>query len=152
MDRLSKESTLEQRAYKFYFDAQAQTSGEIVKSMAEFAAHETVELRQKCDEYLAAAYRLEETIRLLRTDTDPKPTEQLLGRALPRSAPEGVERARQSAIRLTFECGCFVTIWAENDRVKSCLACCQTHEAPSQSLRNILTKCPMLLIREGTLS
>jgi hypothetical protein len=65
--------TLEQRAYQKYYETQAQTSGEIVKMMTEFAAAEASSLRGtggEQDEFKEAAYRLENTIRLLRVESE----------------------------------------------------------------------------------
>ena len=50
------------------------------------------------------------------------------------------------AVRFIFECGCRYTAWAEGARLKSGLSCCTLHEASSQTLGNILRKCPMLLV------
>jgi len=46
---------------------------------------------------------------------------------------------------LNFRCGCFVKYWADGE-LQSALACCADHEAPNQTLENILSSNRELVI------
>jgi hypothetical protein len=54
-------------------------------------------------------------------------------------------------MRFHFECGCSYTLWAEREQIKAGLSCCGMHEATPQSLGNILSKCPLLLVKVNSL-
>ena len=41
-------------------------------------------------------------------------------------------------VTLSFECGCFVKYWVDNNRLQGGLSCCQKHEVAYQKLENIL--------------
>jgi hypothetical protein len=39
---------------------------------------------------------------------------------------------------IPFVCGCFITFWSNEVKLNSALACCDAHEAPHQTIGNLL--------------